>query len=247
MNMKKFTLIQENYDLVRFSISREQFIKYRKRVEHILLKELYPDKVKLSEGLSLLGALDCEKKEGRDFSIFSKFNTNVTVMKYLVKTFNINNFQELMDLIEERKGEFMVEGSPYFKEIWKILKITEEYGDKNEYISLDYIQTVIKNKLGLEINPIKSKPGSFDDMIHGIDIKFNIKGKDFTCQVKPLVSIKETGNECIIVSSGNIKNYKTDYLSFSNHKTGESVLFQNKEVKINGTTIIIPKKYRVLA
>lgn len=245
--MKKFTLIQENYDLVRFSISREQFIKYRKTVERILIKELYPDKVKYVEGLSLLGALKCEEREGRDFSIFGKVNTNVTLMKYFVKTFNINNFQELLDLIETRKEDFFIEGSHYFNEIRKILKITEEYGEKNEYLSVDYIKTIIQSKLGLDINPIKSPPGSFDDMINGIDIKFNINGRDFTCQVKPLVTITESGDECIIQSSGNIKNYKTDYLSFSNHKNGESVLFQNKEVRINGTTLIIPKKYRVLA
>ena len=245
--MKLFTLIQENYDLVRFSITRDQFLKYRKKIEHILLKELYSDRIKYSEGLPLLGALNCELKEGRDFSIFSKFNTNVTVMKYLVKTFNINNFNELMDLIEERKNEFLVEGSPYFKEIWKILKITEEYGDKNEYIAVDYIKNVIKNKLNIEINPIKSKPGSYDDMIKGIDIKFNINNKEYTCQVKPLVSLRESGDDWIVQSSGNIKNYKTDYLAFANHKNGECILFQNKDVKMNGTTLIINKKYRVIS
>lgn len=244
--MKKFTLIQENYDLVRFSISRREFIEYRKKVEYILLKELYPDRVKYVESLELLGPLDCESGEGRDFSIFGKFNTNVTVMKYLVRTFNLNSFQELMYLIEEKKGEFMVDGSPYFAEIWKILKITERYGDMNEYVSVDYIKNVISSKLNLDINPVKSKSGSFDDIINGIDIKFKIGDRDFTCQVKPLVSIRESGDEYIILSSGNIKDYKTNYLSFSNHETKESVLFQNKEVRINGTTLIIPKKYRVL-
>lgn len=245
--MKKFTLIQENYNLVRFSISREEFIMYRKRVEKILLRELYPDRIKYVENLQLLGPLDCEKKEGRDFSIFSKFNTNVTVMKYIVRTFALNSFQELMDLIENRKEELMMEGSSHFNEVWRILKITEEYGDKNEYVSIDYIKNIIKSKLSLDINPIKSKPGTYDDMIYGIDIKFTINGRDFTCQVKPLVSVKESGEELIIESSGNIHNYETDYLSFSNHKTGESILFQNRGVRINGTTLIIPKKYRVLA
>jgi hypothetical protein len=245
--MKKFTLIQENYDLERFSISRDQFISYRKEVEKILLKELYPDKVKYAEGIPLLGALPCEKSEGRDFSIFHKVNTNVTLMRYFVRTFNINSFQDLVNLVNVKKNDFFIEGGRYFNEIRKILKITEDYGDKNEYIALEYIKQVIKSKLNLEVNPIKSPSGSYDDLINGVDIKFDINGKSFTCQVKPLVSIKESGVEYILVSSGNIKNYKTDYLSFANHKTGECVLFKNKEVRINGTTIIIPQKQRVFA
>jgi hypothetical protein len=64
--------------------------------------------------------------------------------------------------------------------------------------------------------------------------------------VKNIVSITENTNEYIVKSSGNIKSYKTDYLSFSNHKTGETALFQNREVRINGTSVIIPKKYRVI-
>ena len=245
--MKKFTLIQENYDLERFSISREEFIKYRKEIERILLKDLYPDKVKYAEGLPLLGALPCERTEGRDFSIFHKVNTNVTLMRYFVKTFNINSFQALMSLVNDKRNEFFIEGGKYFNEIRKILKITEDYGDRNEYIAIDYIKQVIKSKLNLDINPIKSPSGSYDDLINGVDAKFDINGKTYTCQVKPLVTIKESGVEYIIVSSGNIKNYKTDYLAFANHKTGECVLFKNKEVRINGTTIIIPQKQRVLA
>lgn len=245
--MKKFTLIQENYDLERFSISREEFIKYRKEIERILLKVLYPDKVKYAEGLPLLGALSCEKSEGRDFSIFHKVNTNVMVMRYFVKTFNINSFQALINLVNDKKEEFFIEGGRYFNEIRKILKITEDYGDRNEYLAIEYIKQVIKSKLNLDVNPVKSPSGSYDDLINGVDAKFDIKGKSYTCQVKPLVSIKESGEEYIIVSSGNIKNYKTDYLAFSNHKTGECVLFKNKEVRINGTTIIIPKIYRVFA
>lgn len=245
--MEKFTLIQENYNLERFWISRDQFISYSRFIENILLKEMYPEKVKTVQSLKLLGPLDCERRENRDFSIFHKINTNVTVMKYFVRKFKINSLEELMGLIESRKDEFFTEGTSYFNEIWNILKITESYGEKNEYISIDYIKGVIKDKLGLDINPLKSPSGSYDDMINGIDITFKINNKDYTCQVKPLVRISERGNDFIIESSGNIKNYHTDYLSFSNHKNGESVLFQNKEVKINGSTLIIPKKYRVLS
>lgn len=246
-NMKKFTLIQENYDLDRFSISREQFITYRKVIERILTKELYPDKVKYADGLHLLGPLNCEKAENRDFSIFGKINTNVMVMKYLVKTFSLSNFKELLDLVETKKKELFVEGSLYFSKIREILRITEDYGDRNEYLAISFIKSIIKSKLGVDVSPIKSPAGSYDDLINGIDVKFGVNNKQYTCQVKPLVTIKESGDEYIILSSGNIKNYKTDYLCFSNHKSGESALFQNKEIKINGTTLIIPKKYRVLA
>lgn len=244
--MVKFTLIQESYNLGRFSITRDQFITYRKTIENILLNEMYPNNVKVVDGIPLLTSLDCEKKENRDFSIFHKINTNVTVMKYLVKTFNLSNFNDLIELVVTRKNDLFIEGTVYFNEIHKILKITEEYGDRNELLSISYIKDVIKRKLNLDISPIKSPTGSYDDLINGIDIKFNLNGRDFTCQVKPLVSISEIGNNCVINSSGNIKNYKTDYLSFADHRTSKVILFQNKEVSISGNIITIPKKYLVV-
>ena len=184
--MKKFTLIQENYDLERFSISREEFIKYRKEIERILLKDLYPDKVKYAEGLPLLGALPCERTEGRDFSIFHKVNTNVTLMRYFVKTFNINSFQALINLVNDKKSEFFIEGGKYFNEIRKILKITEDYGDRNEYVALEYIKQVIKSKLNLDVDPIKSPSGSFDDIINGVDIKFFVADENITADASVL-------------------------------------------------------------
>jgi hypothetical protein len=201
--------------------------------------------VKHVGGMKLLGHLRCEQNENRDFSIFHKINTNVTVMKYLTKTFNLNSFNELISLIDNRKLELFNEGI-YFSEIWKILKITEDYGDKNEYLSIEYIKNVIKEKLQQDITPLKSPSGSYDDMINGIDIRFEINKKEYTCQVKPLAKITEDENNYIVTSSGNIKQYKTDYLSFSNHKTGETALFRNKEVRINGNILIISKKERVI-
>lgn len=245
--MKKFTLIQENYNLERFTITREQFITYRKTIESILLKDLYPEKSKHANGLTLLGPLNCEKGENRDFSIFGKINTNVMVMKYLVRTFKLNTFEDLLRLIEDRKRDFFIEGQPYFNEIWKLLKITESYGDQNEIVAVEYLKNVIKSKLNLDITPLRSPQGSYDDLINGIDIKFDINNKQFTCQVKPLVNINESGEDYIITSSGNIKTYHTDYLAFSNGKTGETALFKNKQVTLNGNTIIIPKKHRVVA
>lgn len=245
--MRKFTLILEDYDLGQFSITRDQFITYRKTIENILLKELYPNNVRVVQGIPLLTPLNCEKNEGRDFSIFHKINTNVTVMKYLVKEFQLKNFDDLITLVVTRKNELFIEGSKYLIQIQKILKITEEYGDKNEYLALEYIKKVIKSKMSLDVSPTRSPTGSYDDLINGIDIKFNANGKEFTCQVKPLVSVAERGGNSVIVSSGNIKNYHTHYLAFANHRTGEVLLFQNKEVTFSGNTLTIPSKYRVIA
>ena len=245
--MRKFTLIQENYDLTRFSIDKDQLFRYRMVIDNILLKDLYPNRILHAEGIIFLGPFSCEKNEGRDFSIFNKMKTNLMVMKYLVNKFKVEKFEDLLKLVEDMKADFFTEGTNYFNEIRRLLKISESYGDKNEYLSIDYIKAVVKSKLGLDINPLKSQLGSYDDMINGIDIKFVVNDKEYTCQVKPLVKIIESGEEYIITSSGTTKTYSTHYLSFSNHNTGESVLFKNKEVRINGNTIIIPKKYRVFA
>jgi hypothetical protein len=179
--MRKFTLIQEDYDLDRFSITRSQFVSYSRAIEKIIC-ELYPAKIKFVQDIKLIGPLNCEKVEKRDFSIFNKANTNVTLMKYFVRTFTINNFQELLSLVEDRKLEFFAEGGMYFGEVRKILKITEDYGDRNEYISIDFIREVIKGKLGVDIDPMKSPSGSYDDIINGIDITFKLPstGKEYS-------------------------------------------------------------------
>ena len=80
-------------------------------------------------------------------------------------------------------------------------------------------------------------------MILGIDIKFTINSKQFTVQVKPLISITEGDKEYIVNSSGNIKKYNVDYLAFANHRDNITILFRNRGSIIYQDNIIkIPKE-----
>lgn len=240
--MKKFTLLTESYNLERFSITREEFLKYKNEIV-LILNDMYKDYLKRYSVMTFICNLPFEN--GREISIINKISTNVMVLKHLVRTFNLKNFDDIITLVKTKKDELFKVGTNDFNEILKLLKITEKYGDANELIAIGKIKSVIKSKLNLDIDPIKSGNGSYEDLILGIDITFKIGNRTHTCQVKPLISMKTDGLNYTIVSSGNVKQYKTDYLCFVNSQNQSSILFQNREVIMNGNIITIKNKYFV--
>lgn len=240
--MKKFTLLTESYNLERFSITREEFLKYKNEIV-LILNDMYKDYLKRYSVMTFICNLPFEN--GREISIINKISTNVMVLKHLVRTFNLKNFDDIITLVKTKKDELFKVGTNDFNEILKLLKITEKYGDANELIAIGKIKSVIKSKLNLDIDPIKSGNGSYEDLILGIDITFKIGNRTHTCQVKPLISMKTDGLNYTIVSSGNVKQYKTDYLCFVNSQNQSSILFQNREVIMNGNIITIKNQYFV--
>lgn len=240
--MKKFTLLTESYNLERFSITREEFLKYKNEIV-LILNDMYKDYLKRYSVMTFICNLPFEN--GREISIINKISTNVMVLKHLVRTFNLKNFDDIITLVKTKKDELFKVGTNDFNEILKLLKITEKYGDANELIAIGKIKSVIKSKLNLDIDPIKSGNGSYEDLILGIDITFKIGNRTHTCQVKPLISMKTDGLNYTIVSSGNVKQYKTDYLCFANSQNQTAILFQNREVIMNGNIITIKNKYFV--
>lgn len=240
--MKKFTLLTESYNLERFSITREEFLKYKNEIV-LILNDMYKDYLKRYSVMTFICNLPFEN--GREISIINKISTNVMVLKHLVRTFNLKNFDDIITLVKTKKDELFKVGTNDFNEILKLLKITEKYGDANELIAIGKIKSVIKSKLNLDIDPIKSGNGSYEDLILGIDITFKIGNRTHTCQVKPLISMKTDGLNYTIVSSGNVKQYKTDYLCFANSQNQTAILFQNREVIMNGNVITIKNQYFV--
>lgn len=240
--MKKFTLLTESYNLERFSITREQFLRYKNEIV-LILNDMYKDYLKKYSVMTFICNLPFEN--GREISIINKISTNVMVLKHLVRTFNLKSFDDIINLIKTKKDELFKVGTNDFNEILKLLKISEHYGDLNELIAIGKIKSVIKSKLNLDIDPVKSGNGSYEDLILGIDITFKINDKVFTCQVKPLIDVKNDNINYTITSSGNVKQYKTDYLCFVDNRTKNSVLFQNREVVMNGNVITIKKQYFV--
>lgn len=194
-----------------------------------------------------MGYLVCNLpfENGREISIINKIKTNVMVLKYLVRVFHLKNFEDIINLVKTKKEDLFQIGTPHFNQILHLLKVSEQSGDANELIALKKIKDVIKIKKNLDIDPVKSGNGSYEDLILGIDITFKIDNRSYTCQVKPLADVKADNINYIITSSGNVKQYKTDYLCFVDNKTKHSVLFQNREVVMDGNIITIKKQYFV--
>jgi pentose-5-phosphate-3-epimerase len=84
------------------------------------------------------------------------------------------------------------------------------------------------------------KLGSKDDMIGGIDCEIKVDGQLKTSQIKPFTGIKKEGGNIIILGSGNVKNYKTDWLIFAKNNK-EVLVFDNKDTKIVGGMFVFPE------
>ena len=241
--MKRFSIIEESVNLGKFTISDSEFNKYISTINNILKSELYKDKLEQVEGLTLVKALPYEEKEGRNFSTLNKVNTNILLMKKMITMFSLNSFDDIITFIDNNKTDLFTEDGKYFKNLVYItIRQTEKVGEENEEFVCGYLKSLAKRKYDQDIDPIREVTSSYKDLILGIDITFPISGKDYTCQVKPLKDVYQRDESIIITSSGRLKMYKTDYIAFSNKNENKILLFRNKDVKINGDTVIIDKK-----
>ena len=238
--MKKFSLIKENINLGRFSITDNEFKIYMREVDSIK-NSMYPDEIEEVEGLKLLKALPFEKRNGRDFSVLNKVNTNRLLMTKFIQNYNIGSFNELIDFIRTNKDSIFKQDGSIFQLVWNTIRQTEKAGEENEELVAKYIKALAKSVYGEDIEVKREVTSSYNDLILGIDITFTLNHKDYTCQVKPLKNINFRGNDIIVSSSGRIKKYNTNYIAFSNAKTNEVLLFRGTTVKISGDSFIFPK------
>jgi hypothetical protein len=236
--MKKFTKINEGYNLGRFFISDDDFKKYKNYINS-LLRGMHSDKIVIINNLSLLKSLNFELKYGREFSVLNKVNTNILLLTKLVSLFKSNNIDDLLKSIEDNKTKLFSETGEYFNLVFNTIRYTEKKGEENEQMVNDYIRYLIKTKLGRDIIPFTEKTASYKDMILGIDITFNIDGRDYTCQVKPLKDYRIMNDNFIIESRGLIKIYKTNYIAFCNKDKNIVLLFRNNDMRINNSSVII--------
>lgn len=244
--MKKFSLILENYNLGRFTISRDQFNIYKREIDSILSNMYIDQMVSIPDFGSFVKPRKFEMSEGRYISILNKVNTNLALLSYFVRQFGLSNFDGVISLVRDRRDDLFSEDGQYLKNIVQIIKSTEEAGEKNEDLAIHYIKSVILSKLGTDITPQKVPTSSYKDLVLGIDIEFTIGGKVYTCQVKPLVKWENKEGSIYVVSSGNIKKYNTDYICFSDWRSKKSILFKNKEVEKKDYNIVsIPVKHLV--
>jgi len=240
--MKKFSIIQESQNLGKFIISDTEFRNYISTINNILKSELYSDRVENVEGISLVKALPYEEKEGRHFSTLNKVNTNILLLKKMVTMFNLNSFNDIISFVTNNKVDLFTENGKYFKSlVYTTIRQTERVGEENEELVCRYLKHLAKKKFDQDIEPVREVTSSYKDLILGIDITFPINDKDYTCQVKPLISTDQNENTITITSSGRLKLYKTDYIAFVNRNQNSILLFKNRGVRVNGDKVIIDK------
>ena len=238
--MKKFSIIKESINLDRFIISDSEFNQYKSKINNILKSELYSDNLDQVEGLTLVKALPYEVNQGRTFSVLNKVNTNILLLKKMVTMFGLNNFQDIISFVENNKIELFTQNGQYFESlVYKTIRHTEKIGEDNEDFVCNYLKFLAKQKYGQDITPVREVTSSYNDLILGIDITFQINKIDYTCQVKPLKEVRQKGDSIIITSSGRIKNYNTNYIAFANKSENKILLFRNKDVQVDMDKVII--------
>lgn len=249
--MDKFSEVFNESKRYDFPLTNLEFKDY-KRFINDLIYSTYPERaVNISDKedleLILYKAYDYEKSKmpGREFSILGKINTNRLLISRIWQKFGINDYRHLKNLINKLKFDLFDEKGRFFKSkpgdfsVWDTIRSTEIIGEESEKAVCDFI----KNLYGNDSNPTREITSSYKDMILGIDITFKIDGEDKTCQVKPLKSsnFKERG-VVVIYSSGVMKDYKTDFISFIDTSKGKCLFFRNQGSIYNSynQTITIP-------
>lgn len=231
--MKKISKILESVSLGNLVLSDSEFNDYKRYLNKRLL-DLYPDHVDIS-GSKFVKAQSWEDKD-RFKSILNYVNTNIMLNSWIVRTFGIERFSGLIQFVHLNTNELFLQDGKYFDQVIKILKRTEEIGMRNEINACKILQSVIFEKLGKNVQVIRTETDSSDDIFHGIDIYFILNSKKWTCQVKPLKEINIIGDKVRVKSSGRIKKYSTHYWMFINDQN-RFALFQNKNPIINGVEL----------
>lgn len=228
-------------DLSKIIITDEQMREYSIIIRDLLGK-LYPESIELS-GIPFIKTQEFENPI-RKRSILNYLNTNITFLKWLCRNFDINYYEDIIKTISKNSKELFLPGGQWFDKTIDILKTTEKIGELNEFKACNILKGIIKEKLNEEIEVKKTQTDSEEDILFGIDIFFELDGKIYTCQVKPLKEYKLENGTYIIKSSGRLKYYENvHYIIFVNNNKQENVteyiLFKNRIIDISGTLITI--------
>jgi hypothetical protein len=223
-----------------------------------ILKEVfhqhYKNKDEYSPGESY-GIYDLEMP-GR--SVINKLNTNYSAFSVLLRDVNkvlsasqqpiiIFQFQTIQGQISEvkRLNQFIYEyknrifntTSSTFQSLMMVLNQTHAWGQKREDTTIEILK---KRFGGNNITPI-GKLGSSEDMIGGVDCKITIDGVLKTSQIKPFTHFKTENGTTMVMGSGNVKRYNTNWLIFAKNNK-EILIFENKDCKIDGGNFVFPEE-----
>ena len=221
-----------------------------------VLKDVFPENYyKYNEYAKgeMSGIYDLEKP-GR--SLINRLNTNyygfcilVNDLNKLLKSQNqpildfigktpqeqIDEVNRMTSLIKKYGSRIFNQKSDTFINLMDILDVKDKQGNKTE----DFSVKILKKKFGDENVTRIGKLGSELDMMEGIDCIVKNNGKEYTAQIKPYSNIEKSENEITILDSGQVQEYSTDWMVFSN---GKSILvFENSRTKIVDGYFVFPQ------
>lgn len=163
-------------------------------------------------------------------SILNYLNTNINFRKFIANKYNkVNNYDTLVEAFLENSTELISYSGKYFNDVLEILKRTETIGIENEIKSAQILQQSIKNILAKDVYVQITDPDSYDDLIDGVDLFFDIGEDTSTIQVKPLQNISKRENQIWVQSSGVQKKYDVDFIIFINggKRIPDWIIFNN--------------------
>jgi hypothetical protein len=232
-------------DLFKYAINR-------------ILRDVFPDNYynrgAYGEG-EMSGIYDLEQ-EGR--SVINKLNTNYSCFCVLLRDVNkvlkskkqqpisfqniteleqINQVKRFVNIIDQYKSRVFNPESSTFQSLMMVLGQTHAWGQKREDTTVE----ILKKQFGEENVNAVGKLGSSEDMIGGIDCEIIVDGVTKTAQIKPFGSISEEHHFIIVLGSGNVKKYNTDWLIFSKNNK-EILIFDNNNTTIVGGNFVFPEK-----
>ena len=224
-----------SFALKNFNVTNEEHSKYKKLVSNILF-EFYPDPITI-DNFDWIPSQEFDNK-GSDISIINKAIGNLTIINWMINTFDFKTFDELISFVENNKLSLFKTSGIYFNELHDILKISERKGIKNEKKAIKYIKLYLKSK-SLKFKIKRTPLCSRQDVIEGIDIIITIDNKEWYVQVKPLKSYT-IGDTYEIISSGKIKKYNIHYYIFVNED--ECVFVSNRNLEVINGVVYVPKE-----
>ena len=156
---------------------------------------------------------------------------------------NSDSFEQLsqvkrfVNVIDDYKDRIFNPESSTFQSLMVVLGQTHAWGQKREDTTVE----ILKKQFGKDNVNAVGKLGSSEDMIGGIDCEIIVDGERKTAQIKPFTNTKTEDGNTIVMGSGNVKRYNTDWLIFAKNNK-EILIFNNKNGKIWNGNFVFPEE-----
>jgi len=256
--LKEGKLIQ--YGSFYFKNWDEDFIKlYNKMTNMVVKYDLYNDYILKEDDDRIYGIHTLPKTE---YSFLNYLTSHYTAFSLIVNYLNIKILESIYNnkpiasrqlnfkkdksnwedelynyfkLIKKFKNDIFLPGNKIFDDLFNIIIKTNKMGYDSEDKMVNILRNYNKNIKNIQTGG----HGKKTDIIDGVDITFEFKNKNYTIQHKKCEHVILEHNNYIVQGVSNIKNYKTDYLSFEDSKK-DIYMFRNRNIIINNNLYIIP-------